>query len=243
MVLLTTTPRILSAISTLSSSDRSTLPSLPSTISSPIDHNTIISLSRLTTENTLNTLLHGTQVYQPPAPSKPPPTPEYVALMTRLRREQEQREYAALVSKQGSGLIAGSGAEDEDQGSDDLSPSLVFNILLSIVMCAMTMFYLTRWWHNDGVRVLMSLGTALIVGGAEVTVYAAYLRKVKESKDKERKKREKKILIGEYTGEAPPVPLSHMPADKEEIWGRGVNGGMRRRIREKWEKDQDDTTG
>ncbi|RVX75236.1 hypothetical protein B0A52_00588 [Exophiala mesophila] len=242
MVLLTTTPRILSAISTLSSRERLTLPDLPNTVSSPIDHNTVISLSRLTRENTLNTLLRGTQVYQPPAPSKPPPTPEYVALMSRLRKEQEQREYAALVSKQGPGIAVGLDGEEQDQGSDDLSPSLVLNILLSVVMCALTMFYLTRWWHNDGVRVLMSLGTGLIVGIAEVTVYAAYLRKVKESKDKERKKREKKVFIGEYTGEAPPVPLSHMPAHKEEIWGRGVNGGMRRRIREKWEKDQDDKT-
>lgn len=24
---------------------------------------------------------------------------------------------------------------------------------------------------------------------------------------------------------------------KEEIWGKGVNGGVRRRVREKWEKE------
>lgn len=152
--------------------------------------------------------------------------------MARLRKEAERREYAQLVSRKPSDL------EADTDDKDDISPSLVFNILLSIVLCAGTMFYLTRWWANDGLRVLLSLTTGLLVGIAEVTVYAGYLRKVKESKDKERSKREKKQLIGEYTGE-PVEPIDHMASvDKQEIWGRGINGGMRRRVREKWEKEQ-----
>ena len=152
--------------------------------------------------------------------------------MDRLRKEQEQREYAALVSKKAT-------EEGYQEEKDDISPSLVLNILLSIVVCAGTMFYLTRWWHNDGLRVLVSLLVGIVVGVAEVTVYASYLRKVKVSREKERAKREKKVLIGEYRGEPAESTLSATSSEKEEIWGRGVNGGMRRRVREKWEKEQE----
>lgn len=233
MVLLTTTPRILSAISSLSTSDRSSLDDLPTTTSIPIEHKTIIALSRCATQFTLNALLHGTHVYVTPPPSKPEPSAQYVALMDRLRREQEQREYASLVSKRAveEELVTG--------GHDDISPSLVLNILLSVVMCAAAMLYLTRWWHNDGVRVLVSLGTGFVVGIAEVTVYAAYLRNVRVSREKESAKREKKQFIAEFKGDEPAIPLHHIPNDTQEIWGRGKHGGMRRRVREKWEKEQD----
>ncbi len=190
---------------------------------------------------TLNMLLRGTHVYIPPPAPKPQPSPEYLALMERLRREQEQREYATLVSKREGADLA------PDDETDDISPSLVLNILLSIVLCAVAVFQLTRWWSNDGVRVLVSLATAIVVGVAEVGVYMAYLRKVGASKLKERSKREKKVVIGEYKGEqeltdaqGKAVSLDTVTMmEKEEIWGRGINGGMRRRVREKWEKQQE----
>lgn len=233
MVLLTTTPRILSAVSSLSSSERSSLNKLPTSCGQPIEHSTVIALSRFAQGSSLNILLRGAYVYVPPPVPKPQPSAEYVALMDRLHKEQEQRQYAALVSKR----AADQGSREEEK--DDVSPSLVLNILLSVVMCAVAMFYLTRWWPNDGLRVMVSLSTGIVVGVAEVTVYAAYLRKVKISKRKERSKREKKELIGEYRGEIPEEnALLSTSTGKEEIWGRGVNGGMRRRVRERWEKEQ-----
>jgi len=87
---------------------------------------------------------------------------------------------------------------------------------------------------------LSSLLVGIIVGVAEVTVYASYLRKVNMSKEKERATREKKVFIGEYCEDGSGLQEVTGPAvsvEKEEIWGRGVNGGMRRRVREKWEKD------
>ncbi|KAH0845703.1 hypothetical protein FOPE_12481 [Fonsecaea pedrosoi] len=201
-------------------------------------------MSRLSQKFTLNSLLRGTRVYIPPPPPKPQPSPEYVALMEKLRREQEQREYASLVS---TSVSLNTDGEDED---DDVSPSLVLNIFLSIVLCAAAIFYLTRWWANDGLRVLLSLATGVVVGVAEVGVYAAYLRKVKMSRDKERRKKERKVVLGEYTGtetggialDAKGTPVSVDATaimEKEEIWGKGINGGMRRRVREKWQKDQE----
>lgn len=179
-------------------------------------------------------------MYVPPPPPKQPPSPEYVALMERLRKEQEQREYAALLSKPGA---EGGGEAFDDK--DDITPSLVLNILLSIVMCGAAVFYMTRYWPNDGLRVLVSFLVAIVVGVAEVTVFAAYLRKVKMSKEKEKAKREKKVFLGEYRDDPqrPRLSSSSVGGEKEEIWGRGINGGMRRRVREKWHKAQHGESG
>lgn len=123
-------------------------------------------------------------------------------------------------------------------------------MLLSVVMCAWVAFYTTKWLFSDGVRVLCSLGTGVVVGVAEVAVYAAYLRKVGEARRKERGKKEVKTVLGEYIGEEGVVAWGVDRADKvveldtreveksEQVWGRGVHGGVRRRIREKWEHEQ-----
>lgn len=145
-------------------------------------------------------------------------------------------------------LLGADDKSDPEEEADDITPQLVLNILISIIMCGAAMFYMTRYWHNDGVRVLVSLFVAIVVGVAEVVVYSGYLRKVKESKEKERRVRERKVVIGrEVIGggkkEGEVVDEREMDGDDvetEEIWGRGVNGGMRRRVREKWEKEKED---
>jgi TMEM199 family protein len=252
MVLLTTTPYIHTTLSALPNSILSSLPSIatPPQVGSPIDHHTLIALTHLLKTPsappalrrcTLSTLLRGTSVDTPPPPPPPQPTPEYLALKQRLLEQQEQREYAALINKSSTMLTD---AENEAENArDDVTPSLVFNILLSVLLCAGATFYITRFWSNDGIRVLVSLLVGIVVGVAEVTVYAGYLRKVERSRRLENKKREVKVMLGEYTGENE-VSIERVDLtvggkrDAEEIWGRGVNGGMRRRVREKWEKEQ-----
>lgn len=274
MVLLTTTPLILQTVRSLPSHAISSLNlrsgDLPTSTTDPISHDTLIALSRhklpsvsntSTNENgitngnslpnnpnvTLNALLRGTRLYIPPPPPPPPKSTEYVTLMARLRAEQERKDYLSLLSASAQppdSAVADQQAEDED--SDDISPSLILNILLSIAMCAAATMYLTRWWGNDGIRVLVSLGVAVIVAVAEVGVYAAYLRKVKESRLRERKKKERKVVLGEYKdgseevvdARGEPVDMAGEVETKEEIWGRGARGGVRRRVREKWEREQ-----
>lgn len=243
MVLLTTTPTILSAISNLPSASLISSEPLPRSSGSPISHSTIVAISKHVNIS-LNTLLHGTKVYFAPPPPKPEPSEAYKALMAKLRLDQERRDYRALLAKQEAESLQAAGApqDDELEGQDDISPSLVFNMLLSVVMCAVAAFYMTRWWPNDGVRVLVALGVAIVVGVAEVTVYAGYLRKVDESRRKERAKRERKEVIGEFTGTDEGVDAwgtgVDVQVEKTEIWGRGIHGGARRKVREKWEKDQ-----
>ena len=156
--------------------------------------------------------------------------------MARLRFEQEQRTYRTLTSHSPN-HSADDTSLDEEQ--DDIPPSLVVNILVSIICVGGASFYMTRWWNNDGVRVLVSLLVAVVVGVAEVTVYAGYLRKVRESKQKERKIREKKVVMSTEEVSASKDDQLVDEKDTEEIWGRGKHGGMRRRVREKWEKGQE----
>ncbi len=244
MVLLTTTPQILTLISTLPASSIPDDLRLPNSISTPIDHKTLILLSRLSKQS-LNTLLHNTSPYVAPPPPPASPSPEYLALKARLLAEQEKREYNALLPTSTTKNPLFLPSED---GSDDISPSLVLNILLSIVLCAFVAFHVTRYWQNDGLRVLVALGVGIVVGVAEVVVYAAYLRQKAEAREKEGRKKERKALIGEVRSDKEPELENDLKAEKlksnglhneEEIWGRGVNGGVRRRVREKWEKEKD----
>lgn len=249
MVLLTATPQILEAIFLLPRTSKfHTETTLPRAPGDPISHSTLIALSKSLPNHPLNTLLRGTHVYQPPPPPKPTPSPEYTALMTHLRAQQETKTYKDLLARQARDeqrALLGRDASSEEEEKDDISPSLVLNILLSIVLCAAAAFHLTKWVFNDGVRVLVALGTGVLVGVAEVTVYASYLRKVDESRTKERKKRERKEVIGEYTGEEDGVDARGVKegdgreTEKIEIWGKGVNGGMRRRVQQKWDKEQE----
>ncbi|RMZ89742.1 hypothetical protein DV736_g3036, partial [Chaetothyriales sp. CBS 134916] len=241
MVLLTTTPHILDAIAAVSSNElqQSSLAAeqLPTSAGAPISHTTLLTIHRLlktsqhatANRHSLNTLLRGAHPHIAPPIPKPAKSPEYVALMARLHAEQEQREYRAMVAQSD-----GESGEDADE-KDDVYPSLVFNILLSVVMCSVAVFVMTRYWPDAGVRVLVSLGTGLVVGVAEVGVYAIYLRNVRVGRERERRRKEKKVLIIEQSDDE---LTATVVAAKEEIWGRGKHGGMRRRVRERWEREQ-----
>jgi hypothetical protein len=130
-------------------------------------------------------------------------------------------------------------AAEQAEDEDNIPVSLPFNILVSILCCSGAIFYLTRWWSNAGLRVLLSLGVGVLVGVAEVVVYSGYLRKVKEAKGRERGRREvKEVVLEREEEKVVRDAMVGQEGEKEEIWGKGVNGGMRRRVREKWEKEQ-----
>lgn len=95
---------------------------------------------------------------------------------------------------------------------------------------------------SEAVRVLLSFFAALSVAVAESVLYAVYLGKVVEARNKERKLKEKKVVIGPVEGDGDlDEGVIVGEGEKEEIWGKGVNGGVRRRMREKWEREQDQT--
>jgi hypothetical protein len=68
-------------------------------------------------------------------------------------------------------------------------------------------------------------------------LYAAYLGKIERARVQERKVRERKTVIG--TVQDGGKVGSTEEQEEIEIWGKGVNGGVRRRVRDKWEKEKE----
>lgn len=161
--------------------------------------------------------------------------------------------------------------------SDPLTPSLVLNIFLSVLLTGFSVYWaLTKfatpdlltstvagvWQPNrhqlnvrslsDPVRVLLSFAVALIVGIAEVVIYAIYLGKAEDARTREKKLKERKAVVGsaQVGGRSESEKADeqmHTTQDavdvsdgkqEEKIWGRGANGGIRRRVREKWEEQE-----
>jgi len=251
MVDLTITPTIHSALLALPPSSHTAFPtslSPPPPPGSPISHTDLITLSKTLRSQdvsnerkyTLNSLLRGTSLHNPPPPQPPPPSAEYLALKARLLAEQEAASYRRMTAS----TISSSAKNPADH--DDITPSLVFNIFLSVLLCGFAVFWATRFWPSLPLRVLVAMGSGIIVGVAEVGVYAAYLRKVEEARGKEMKKKERKRVVGpvgdgvtktEKGSAAEEIDVGGK--ESTEIWGKGVNGGARRRVREKWEKEQE----
>lgn len=99
---------------------------------------------------------------------------------------------------------------------------------------------------SEPVRVLLSLFVALLVGLAEVIIYAIYLGKAEDARVKEKRMRERKEVVGSERvgGRAEEAEADGQQVDGDEkIWGRGANGGLRRRVRERWEGQEKEQNG
>ncbi|EEH17074.1 hypothetical protein PABG_07161 [Paracoccidioides brasiliensis Pb03] len=290
MVLLVITPAIASALDGIPASTRDEL-SLPTPTScSAISHTQLVTLSRHLVSNprfiekgegdanryggsTLNSLLKGTRVYVPPPPPKPEPTPEYLALKASLLAEAEANRYNALLHSTSTHPSPSRLWALNDNQNDPLTPSLVLNILVSILFTGFASYWGLSNYRiptfltftsspspsNPGAvssqpaRVFISLLVALVVGVAEVGVYALYLKKVELARRKERAIVERKVVVGEVgvgdgdgnrggNGDDGGVRIDGK-GEKEEIWGRGVNGGVRRRVQERWKGRDVDMEG
>lgn len=163
---------------------------------------------------TLDALLCSSSVYTPPPQPKKEPTPEYKALMTRLRAEEEARAYERMLNPN---LIAKSETFSQrfpnaatpfslstpyDQvDEDELSYEevhrqiiLIINVLVSIVACAVFIWVAARHWSVPK-RLGLSMGGSGAVAIAEVVVYSGYVRRIAEAKKKEKKKPEIKKIV------------------------------------------------
>ncbi|KAL4872370.1 endoplasmic reticulum-based factor for assembly of V-ATPase-domain-containing protein [Aspergillus spectabilis] len=297
MVRLVTTSPILSALDAIPLSSREDL-KLPDSLrlGNPISHNDVIQISHYFrgthTSNSdrkwsLDSLLRGTKLYIPPPPPKPEPSPEYRALKARLLAASESDAYNRMLHSQPSpssalfnsstpalSALHDTQADSDPNYKDSLTPSLVLNIFLSVLITGFSVYWaLTSFqtpemmtsriasvWSSsyknqtqrhdkrsgasEPVRVLLSLFAALAVGVAEVVIYAIYLGKVERAKGKERRVRERKEVVGreEVRGRISSdvkTPEAENEKEEEVIWGRGPNGGLRRRVREKWEEKKD----
>jgi hypothetical protein len=229
MVLLTMTPGIARALETageispieFTELQRANEPALAfPKPGNPVSHAQLINLSKLLKETTKNTddactlasLLHGTAIFTPPPSQKPTQTPQYRALMARLRAEEESRSYERMLHppptresfnqrfpKAAAPFSLGASAPldtDDDVSYEEVHRQiiLIINILISIVCVAVFIWVAARHW-SVGKRLGLSMGGSLVVAVAEVAVYGGYVRKVKEAKRLERKKPEIKEIV------------------------------------------------
>ncbi|RHZ74981.1 hypothetical protein CDV55_109210 [Aspergillus turcosus] len=253
-------------------------------------------------DRSLNSLLRGTKVYVPPPPKKPEPSPEYLALKARLLAAAEADAYNRMTATTFAPTTPGhsgpspifssstptlaalhdsKGPAGDTETEDPLTPSLVLNIFLSVLITGFSVYWALTSFHtpdilvssvsslwrvqppsrpsvnrvsggaSEPVRVLVSLFAALMVGVAEVFIYAIYLQKVDQARARERRIRERKEVVGSdvvggRAGKMENEEIQRIDEEQETIWGRGANGGVRRRVREKWEKEgqkNDDNVG
>ncbi|KAI9373288.1 endoplasmic reticulum-based factor for assembly of V-ATPase-domain-containing protein [Aspergillus egyptiacus] len=231
----------------------------------------------------LDSLLRGMKLYIPPPPPKPEPSPEYLAQKARLLAAAEADAYNRMLTPNptpgpGPGVFTSStpalsalhdtkSPSADTDTTDPLTPSLVLNIFLSVLITGFSVYWaLTSFqtptmlvsvvssiWSSSSsrsprqqsqasepVRVLLSLSVALAVGVAEVLIYAIYLGKIERARGKEGRLKERKEVVGrEVIGPASDVRKGEDGKEEGElIWGRGPNGGLRRRVRERWEETE-----
>lgn len=161
----------------------------------------------------LDDLLRGSRVYVEPPKPKAEPTSEYKALMARLRREEEDRAYERMTNppqptetfsqrfpnSSHAALFPTTKAdvcEDDEVSYADINRqmTLIINILISIVACSVAIWLAARHWSTP-TRLGLSMGGSGMVGIAEVVVYAGYLRRIKEAREKGKKDVEVKEII------------------------------------------------
>ncbi|KAL8774967.1 MAG: hypothetical protein Q9209_000446 [Squamulea sp. 1 TL-2023] len=161
----------------------------------------------------LDHLLRGSKLhYEPPQP-KQKPTKEYEKLMARLRREEEARAYERMINPplpvetfeqrfpHASNPKIFAGDQDQTDRDDDITYAdvnrqlaMILNILLSIVACSIALWLVANQWNTTR-RLALSMGGSIVVAVAEAAVYAGYLRRVKEAKEKGNKQVEIKEII------------------------------------------------
>ena len=134
--------------------------------------------------------------------------------MARLRREEEARSYERMTnpplpvqsfaqrfpnsshSKLFDGGRISKEEEDDEVTYADINRqiALILNILISIVACSVALWIAARHWTTPK-RLGLSMGGSGMIGVAEVVVYAGYLRRIKEAKEKGKKHIEVKEII------------------------------------------------
>ncbi|KAL8724750.1 MAG: hypothetical protein Q9166_007764 [cf. Caloplaca sp. 2 TL-2023] len=133
--------------------------------------------------------------------------------MARLRHEEEARAYERMVhpplpmetfkqrfpNSSSTKLFAGNQAQshpDDDITYADVNRQVVmiFNILVSIVACSIALWLVASRWSTPR-RLSLSMGGSILVAVAESVVYAGYLKRVKEAREKGKNQVEVKEII------------------------------------------------
>ncbi|OAR05727.1 hypothetical protein LLEC1_03455 [Akanthomyces lecanii] len=184
-------------------------------IGNPILHSQILKLSRCQNTFRLEELLRGSQVYVAPPAPKPAKSPEYIALMAKLRRDEDARAYERMINppipletfkdrfpdSARSFAAVNRPANDADLGDDEITynevhrqVTLLINFMVSIAGVAATLWILGRWWSVPA-RLFLTMGGSILVAIAEVAVYGGYVWRMGEAKRKEDNRPERREVV------------------------------------------------
>ncbi|KAH0542107.1 hypothetical protein FGG08_003487 [Glutinoglossum americanum] len=120
--------------------------------------------------------------------------------------------------------IATEDTEDEITYADvNRQLTLVLNILLSIVACSVAIWLASSSWSTPK-RLGLSMGGSGIVGVAEVVVYAGYLRRLKDAKEKVKREVERKEVVKTWV-------VGGESAEGKRFGKKNVRAGVKQR---KW---------
>lgn len=212
---------------------------------SPIQHHDLIAISQYLTRRfddggqstdhwRVDTLLKGATIYQQPPPPKPEPvgclqaylssakhtnplqTPQYKALMRKLRQQEEQRQYERMTNPlpqaetfrqrfpnspydfdpaTSHGQSARHDEVDEVTYADvNRQMILIINVLVSVIACSVAIWIVARRWSVPQ-RLALSLSGSGIVAFAEVAIYLGYINRIEDAKGKEVKAVEVKEVV------------------------------------------------
>ena len=142
-------------------------------------------------------------------------TPEYKALMQRLREEEERRHYERMINPPskpetfsqrfpnagktfGSGIDLGHNTADQvdevTYADVNRQMILIINVLISIICTSVAVWMAARRWSVPE-RLGLSFTGSTVVAVAEVAIYMGYLRRIKDAKVKEKKSTERKEIV------------------------------------------------
>ena len=134
--------------------------------------------------------------------------------MERLRRDEVERSYERMINPppqletfsqrfphaSGARLFP-DGLQTRDTDDDEITyadvnrqMALIMNILISIIACSAAIWMASSSWSTPK-RLGLSMGGSGIIGVAEIVVYAGYLRRLTDAKEKGKKEVEVKEII------------------------------------------------
>lgn len=135
--------------------------------------------------------------------------------MAKLRKQEELRQYERMINPpqphESSGQRFPNGANTFEPMTsmgqhppDDIDEvtyadvnrqmALIINVLVSIIACSVSIWIAARRW-DVAQRLALSMFGSGLVAAAEVAIYFGYIRRVRESKEKEVKKLERKEVV------------------------------------------------
>ena len=168
--------------------------------------------------------------------------------MARLRREEEARAYERMISppivaetfaqrfpaSQAAKLFPTRTQPGTDESDDEITYSdinrqmaLIINILVSILACSVAIWMASSHWSTPK-RLGLSMGGSGLIGIGEVVVYAGYLRRLREAREKGKKHVETKEIMRTWVigGESPVDKRKTLNAKTEKS---SDNGNLRKR--------------